>query len=98
MAKRRVRAAPDIATPEEVLRTFTQIMRGEMTESGGRKGPSGEEVCLPPKVSERSRAAELLGKRYGLFTEKEAESQPKEEIAALIGQALAEMMAEKRGS
>ena len=51
MAKRRVRAAPDIATPEEVLRTFTQIMRGEMTESGGRKGPSGEEVCLPPKVS-----------------------------------------------
>ena len=63
MAKRRVRAEPDVATPEEVLRTFTQIMRGEMTESTGRKGPEGEEVCLPPKVSERSRAAHQKLKR-----------------------------------
>lgn len=87
MAKRRVRAAPDIATPEEVLRTFTQIMRGEMTESGGRKGPSGEEVCLPPKVSERSRAAELLGKRYGLFSERDA-GEPSAEVAGLIEAAM----------
>ena len=93
------RDQPDIATPEEVLVTITQNMRGTMTETATRKGAGGEEsVQLPPKVSERSRAAELLGKRYGLFTEKEAESQPKEEIAALIGQALAEMKAEKRGS
>ena len=93
------RDQPDVATPEEVLVTITQIMRGAMTETATRKGAGGEEsVQLPPKVSERSRAAELLGKRYGLFTEKEAESRPREEIAALISQALAEMKADQRGS
>lgn len=74
----------DIATPEEVLRTFTQIMRGEMTEAAGRKGSNGEDVTLPPKVSERSKAAELLGKRYGLFTEKTPEARPKAELAQEI--------------
>lgn len=78
-----------IATPEEVLRTFTQIMRGEMTESGGRKG--GEEILLTPKVSERSKAAELLGKRYGLFTDKDPPAKPKAELAAEIDAALREM-------
>lgn len=90
MAKRRVRAEPDVATPEEVLRTFTQIMRGEMTESTGRKGPGGEEVCLPPKVSERSRAAELLGKRYGLFSERDA-GEPRTEVAGQIEAAMQAM-------
>lgn len=89
MAKRR--AADDIATPEEVLRTFTQIMRGEMTEASGRKGASGEEIALSPKVSERSKAAELLGKRYGLFSEKEPGAKPKAELAAEIEQAMLEM-------
>ena len=90
MAKRRVRAEPDVATPEEVLRTFTQIMRGEMTESTGRKGPEGEEVCLPPKVSERSRAAELLGKRYRLFSERDA-GEPRAEVAGQIEAAMQAM-------
>ncbi|MGN1020561.1 MAG: hypothetical protein ACI4O7_09295 [Aristaeellaceae bacterium] len=93
------RDQPAIATPEEVLVTITQIMRGAMTETATRRVAGGEEaIQLPPKVSERSRAAELLGKRYGLFAEKEAEAQPREEIARLIGEALAEMKAEKRGS
>lgn len=70
--------SPDIATPDEILRTFTQIMRGELTEASGA-----------PKVSERSKAAELLGKRYGLFSEKEAVPQPKAEIAAEIERTLA---------
>ncbi|MBE5804923.1 MAG: hypothetical protein E7316_10490 [Clostridiales bacterium] len=90
MAKRRT-AEPDIATPEEVLRTFTQIMRGEMTESSGRKSTSGEEITLPPKVSERSRAAELLGKRYGLFSEKDPGGKPKTELAAEIEAAMMEL-------
>lgn len=81
----------DIASPEEVLRTFTQIMRGEMTEASGRKNASGEEVVLAPKVSERSKAAELLGKRYGLFSDREPEGKPKAELAAQIDAALQEM-------
>lgn len=90
MAKRRT-AAEDIATPEEVLRTFTQIMRGEMTESTGRKSASGEEIPQTPKISERSKAAELLGKRYGLFSEKDPCGKPKAELAAEIEAAMREM-------
>lgn len=90
MAKRRT-AAGDIATPEEVLRTFTQIMRGEMTESTGRKSTSGEEITQAPKISERSKAAELLGKRYGLFSEKDPGSKPKAELAAEIEAAMQEL-------
>lgn len=90
MAKRRT-AAGDIATPEEVLRTFTQIMRGEMTESTGRKSASGEEIPQTPKISERSKAAELLGKRYGLFSEKDPGGKPKAELAVEIEAAMREM-------
>ena len=90
MAKRRT-AQEEIATPEEVLRTFTQIMRGEMTEVTGRKGASGEEITQAHKISERSKAAELLGKRYGLFSEKDAGGKPKAELAAEIEAAMQEM-------
>lgn len=90
----------DIATPEEVLVTLTQIMRGDMTETATRRISGSEEtVQVPPKVSERSRAAEMLGKRYGLFSEKEAAAQPKEEIAAMIAQAIEDIRKEhRRGS
>ena len=90
MAKRRT-AAEEIATPDEVLRTFTQIMRGEMTESTGKKGACGEEITQSPKISERSRAAELLGKRYGLFSDKEPAGKPKAELAAEIEAAMLEI-------
>ena len=85
------RDQPDIATPEEVLVTITQIMRGAMTETATRKGAGGEEsVQLPPKVSERSRAAELLGKRYGLFSERDA-GEPRTEVAGQIEAAMQAM-------
>ena len=87
MAKRRT-PAEDIATPEEVLRTFTQIMRGEMTESTGRKSASGEEIPQTPKISERSKAAELLGKRYGLFSDREDGGATRAELAAEIESAM----------
>lgn len=90
MPKKRT-AAPDIATPEEVLQTFTQIMRGEMTELSGRKNAEGEDMTLPPKVSERSKAAELLGKRYGLFSDKQPDARPKAELAQEIEAALREL-------
>ena len=62
MGKRR------LATEREVMETFTEIMRGEMTEESDRKG---ETVLLRPKISERCKAAELLGKQMGLFDRKE---------------------------
>lgn len=92
-------APPDIATPDEVLKTFTQIMRGTMTEASTRKSPHGEEVVQqPPKISERSKAAEMLGKRYGLFSDKDQQTQPREEIIQQIEAALKKLSEESHGS
>lgn len=70
-----------IAGKREVLQTFTSIMRGEMTEGGGGS---------PPKISERCKAAELLGKQYGLFDRKE-ELQPKADVVVEIRLALEQL-------
>ena len=53
-------------------------MRGEVMDNTVRKGSSGEEVIQsPPKLADRTHAAELLSKRYGLFTERhEPEKRP----------------------
>jgi phage terminase small subunit len=48
-----------IASAEEVLETLTGVMRGEITALG-----------LDTDVQDRVKAAELLGKRYALFTDK----------------------------
>ena len=67
MAKRK------IAQEKEVLALFTAIMRGDISDYAVRKSSGGDEVvAVPPKVSDRSHAAELLAKWYGLFAEKEA--------------------------
>ena len=49
-----------IASQDEVLQFLTQVMRGEVKD----------QLDLETPVKERNRAAELLGKRYGIFTEK----------------------------
>lgn len=60
-----------IATVKEVLETLTAIMRGEVKETDtffiDGKIVEKEKPC---KVSERLKAADLLGKRYGIYTEK----------------------------
>ena len=92
-------APPDVATPQEVLVTLTQIMRGDMTETAVRKsGGSEEAIQLPPKISERSKAAEMLGKRYGLFSDKDHSAQPREEIVLEIEAALKKLMEDASGS
>lgn len=65
-----------IAKAEEVLKYLTSVMRGEETEEvvvveGSGDGKS-EARTIRKEVSakERIRAAELLGKRYALFTDK----------------------------
>ena len=49
-----------IADAEEVLRYLTKVIRGEEKDQFG----------LDASLKDRNKAAELLGKRYALFTEK----------------------------
>lgn len=49
-----------IAKPEEVLKYLTSVMRGQEKDQFG----------LDASLQDRTKAAELLGKRYRLFTEK----------------------------
>ncbi|NTS69047.1 terminase small subunit, partial [Streptococcus pyogenes] len=67
-----------IATQEEVLQYLTSIMRGDQQEktliSVGEFGQKIVDIDVGAK--DRIKAAELLGKRYRLFTDKiEAEVQ-----------------------
>lgn len=61
-----------IAQQEEVLQYLTSIMRGEETEQTLRGLGEGEQMIDDIEVSakDRIKAAELLGKRYGMWTEK----------------------------
>nr|WP_238555950.1 terminase small subunit [Paenibacillus alvei] len=53
--------AERVASQDEVLEFLTQVMRGEVKDQLGLETP----------VKERSKAAELLGKRYALWTDKQ---------------------------
>lgn len=65
-----------IASQEEVLKYLTSVMRGEseaheIVIEGEEVGVSTARIMgKPPSEKERIRAAELLGKRYGAFTDK----------------------------
>lgn len=60
-----------IASQDEVLEFLTRVMRGEEIEEVvgfTENGPVKEKKT--PSTRDRVKAAELLGKRYALFTEK----------------------------
>ena len=61
-----------IAEQDEILQFLTSVMRGEA--KGKQKlgiGQGAEKVIdMGPSVQERVRAAEQLGKRYGMWTDK----------------------------
>lgn len=61
-----------IADAEEVMKYLTSVMRGEHTEQVLKLVGEGVQKITDIDVSakERLKAAELIGKRYGLFTEK----------------------------
>lgn len=61
-----------IADAKEVMQYLTSVMRGEQQEAVLKGIGMGEQVIADIDVSakERLKAAELLGKRYGLFTDK----------------------------
>lgn len=60
-----------LADAQEVLEYLTSVMRGEHTEQVLRLDGNGVQVVDYIQVSarERLKAAELIGKRYGMFKE-----------------------------
>ena len=65
-----------IATQDEVLQYLTSVLRGESKTTDTVLVGSGDgfqqeqEVEKKPSEKDRLKAAELLGKRYGLYTDK----------------------------
>ena len=60
-----------MASASEIMATLTAIMRGEKTEEVTLSTPDGVEVIeKKPSLKDRIRAAELLGKRQLLWTER----------------------------
>lgn len=62
-----------IATQEEVLQYLTSVMRGEKTEPLLVFDGEGTQKVIEAvsNVQSRTRAAELLGKRYSMWTDKQ---------------------------
>lgn len=61
-----------IADQDEVLQYLTAVLRGQSKSSVLARTDIGSEEVIekPPDEKERLKSAELLGKRYGLYTEK----------------------------
>lgn len=61
-----------IADQDEVLRYLTAVMRGKSNASVLARDSEGADQVIqkPPDEKERLKAAELLGKRYGLYTDR----------------------------
>lgn len=61
-----------VASAEEVMKYLTSVMRGEQDEEVPILCGDGCQELVPKEVGakERLKAAELIGKRYGLFTDK----------------------------
>ena len=59
------------ADAQEVMEYLTSVLRGQSTSSVLARDEIGAERVIekPPDEKERLKAAELLGKRYGLFKE-----------------------------
>ena len=93
----RKKPAP-IADEQELLRTVTSLVRGEMTEEATRKvGGTEERIQVPPKISERLKGLELMGKYYGLFEKKEESRQEEGDTARRVMALLAEMHERSNG-
>lgn len=60
-----------IADQDEILQYLTSVLRGKSRSSVLARDELGADRVIekPPDEKERLKAADLLGKRYGLFTE-----------------------------
>lgn len=61
-----------IADQDEVLKYLTSVMRGKSIANVLARDEVGADRVIekPPDEKERLKAAELLGKRYGLYTDR----------------------------
>ena len=65
-----------IADQDEVLKYLTSVLRGKsqsteiVVEGVGDGCSEAREIKKAPSEKERLKAAELLGKRYGIYTDK----------------------------
>ncbi|WP_303862603.1 terminase small subunit [Alkalibaculum bacchi] len=82
-----------IADAKEVMKYLTQILRGELdeevvvVEGEGDGFSSAKKVRKEVGIRERNKAAELLGKRYSLFTDKmDVSVEKSEKLADIIDQ------------
>ncbi len=77
-----------IADAEEVLKYLTSVMRGEsqsevvVVEGTGFGNSEAKTMQKAPDEKERLRAAELLGKRYGLYVEEQERAARIEKLKA----------------
>lgn len=63
-----------VADQQEILELLTSIARGETTAATLRSVDVGVQTIdedMPPTMGERIKAAELLGKRHAMWTEKQ---------------------------
>lgn len=88
-----------IATQDEILKYLTSVMRGESTASViVEEEGIHREYDKHPSEKERLQAAELLGKRYGLYIEKvdltkrELSDEAKEAIDKLLEETKGEIL------
>ena len=77
------------ADAQEVIEYLTSVLRGESKSSVLARDEIGAERVIekPPDEKERLKAAELLGKRYGLFKEAvDLEVKASEKLADVMAQ------------
>ena len=87
-------ASKRVADQQEVMEYLTAVMRGESTSSVlAMCGDGMQEVIeKPPDEKESLRAAELLGRRYGMWTEKlEVKNEGEEKKLDAINELLKQM-------
>lgn len=82
-----------IADAQEVMEYLTAVMRGEsaasvvVVEGCGDGCSEARVIDKPPDEKERLKAAELLGKRYGVFTESiKATVEPSDKLDSILRQ------------
>ena len=78
-----------VADAQEVMEYLTSVLRGESKSSVLARDEIGAERVIekPPDEKERLKAAELLGKRYGLFKEAvDLEVKASEKLADVMAQ------------
>ena len=90
---------PTIAEAEEVLEYLTAVLRGESKSHVLARDYNGAERVIekPPDEKEKLRAAELIGKRYGLWDKKQdTDTEPPDDgfVDALRGEVEAVWQAE----